>query len=175
MILLGILNQEKNSENAKNENQSYEEFIQQYTQETILPRNMLELYSYKGENDKDILYKSLRKFTEYISYLKKEIVEENEERQENYFESHRKEIMDTLGIERQDDFIEFLTYIKAKNVNVENFNYAEIETNSSDLNSKYFYFKVHFFYGENLENVGFKVYFALQKSNRILVKYEPLD
>ncbi len=175
MILVVILKQQKNSEKAKNEDQSYEEFIEQYAQETISPRNMIELFSYKGENDKDILYKNLRKFTEYISYLKKEIVEKDEEWQKSYFEKHYKEIMNTLGIQKQDDFIEFLAYIKLKNINVENFNYAEIETNSSNLNSKYFYFNIHFFYGENLEDVGFKVYFALQQSNPILVKYEPLN
>lgn len=174
MILVVILKQQKNSENAINENQSYEEFIYQYTQETILPRNMIELYSYKGENDKDVLYKNLRKFTEYISYLKNESAQWNEQEQKNYFESHTKEIVDILGIQEQEEFIEILTYIKAKDVNVENFNYAEIETDSSAVNSKYFYFNIHIFYGKTLEDVGFKVYFALQKSSHILVKYEPL-
>lgn len=136
--------------------QTFEEFEIQYQEETILPKNMLELYNYKGERNFSEVYRSLKIFSEYISYLNKNILTDSD--LEKFFEVNKVEIKDKLGIVDYELFRKFIENLKDKKVDINDFEYAEIESGSSVLQSKYYSFNVIMHYKEN--SIKIKIKFA---------------
>ena len=55
-----------------------EDFSAYYAAETIRPRNLSELYGYKGQYELNDLYMGLRSFVNYVSRLKVKLIDVND-------------------------------------------------------------------------------------------------
>ena len=161
--------QEKIKESKKT--QTYEEFIEEYSNKVIYPRNIAEMYNYEGEISSNNIYESFRTFVDYLSYLNNNVDTVNSE---DFYNEKAKEIKNKLGIEDKDDFITFIEYISDKNVDSNDFRYAEIESGSSYVEERYFKFILNLHYGE--ENVvSFLVSWAEKENKPIPIIYEGLE
>ena len=151
------------AEGYENSVKEFQEFEQKYLEEKILPRNISVLYSYEGKNSRQDVYKSLRTFTEYISYLQKEV---NEESSEDYYKDHSKDVYNSTGISEEEDYLKLLNTLKEIDVNSSNLKYAEIGLNSMEKEEEYTSFKVNFYYGENLEKLQLTLKWANSTSTK---------
>ena len=147
----------------------FEKFQSEYEENTVLPRNISELYNYNGEYDRDVLYKNMKQFVDYMDYLKFNVKEDDAS---EFYKKNSSEILQILGIRYEEKFIEFFKQVKSKNLAKDEFKYAEVELNSSYNQSKYYYFNLNLYYGENLDVNKFKVGFARSKNNSFVVCYQ---
>ncbi len=147
----------------------FEKFQSEYEENTVLPRNISELYSYNGEYDRDVLYKNMKQFVDYMDYLNLNVKEDDAS---EFYKKNSSEILQILGIRYEEKFIEFFKQVKSKNLTKNEFKYAEVELNSSYNQSKYYYFNLNLYYGENLDVNKFKVGFARSKNNSFVVCYQ---
>ena len=167
-ILGNILKEKRYQENIKD----FQEFSKEYQEQTILPRNIYELYDYDGDYDRDYLYKNMKVFVDYLGYLKENI---NSSNCEELFNSNSEEITEILGIDDLDVFKTFIKSIKNKNLNLDEFKYAEIEKGTSYRKNQYFHFVLYLYYGENNEIAKFNVSFSENENNKKSVIYECIN
>jgi hypothetical protein len=147
----------------------FEKFQSEYEENTVLPRNISELYNYNGEYDRDVLYKNMKQFVDYMDYLNFNVKEDDAS---EFYKKNSSEILQILGIRYEEKFIEFFKQVKSKKLAKDEFKYAEVELNSSYNQSKYYYFNLNLYYGENLDVNKFKVGFARSKNNSFVVCYQ---
>lgn len=147
----------------------FEKFQSEYEENTVLPRNISELYNYNGEYDRDVLYKNMKQFVNYMDYLNFNVKEDDAS---EFYKKNSSEILQILGIRYEEKFIEFFKQVKSKKLAKDEFKYAEVELNSSYNQSKYYYFNLNLYYGENLDVNKFKVGFARSKNNSFVVCYQ---
>lgn len=147
----------------------FEKFQSEYEENTVLPRNISELYNYNGEYDRDVLYKNMKQFVDYMDYLNFNVKEDDAS---EFYKKNSSEILQILGIRYEEKFIEFFKQVKSKKLAKNEFKYAEVELNSSYNQSKYYYFNLNLYYGENLDVNKFKVGFARSKNNSFVVCYQ---
>ena len=147
----------------------FEKFQSEYEENTVLPRNISELYNYNGEYDRDVLYKNMKQFVDYMDYLNFNVKEDDAS---EFYKKNSSEILQILGIRYEEKFIEFFKQVKSKKLAKDEFKYAEVELNSSYNQSKYYYFNLNLYYGENLDVNKFKVGFARSKNNAFVVCYQ---
>ena len=147
----------------------FEKFQSEYEENTVLPRNISELYNYNGEYDRDVLYKNMKQFVDYMDYLNFNVKEDDAS---EFYKRNSSEILQILGIRYEEKFIEFFKQVKSKKLAKDEFKYAEVELNSSYNQSKYYYFNLNLYYGENLDANKFKVGFARSKNNSFVVCYQ---
>lgn len=147
----------------------FEKFQSGYEENTVLPRNISELYNYNGEYDRDVLYKNMKQFVDYMDYLNFNVKEDDAS---EFYKKNSSEILQILGIRYEEKFIEFFKQVKSKKLAKDEFKYAEVELNSSYNQSKYYYFNLNLYYGENLDVNKFKVGFARSKNNSFVVCYQ---
>lgn len=168
VILMILLQQLKKKKEHEESIKDFLEFRQEYESQTILPRNIYELYNYSGDYDRDYLYKNMKVFVDYLDYLKNNL---NESDIDKFYLEHNKEILEVLGIDNQDEFTVFMKNVKSKNVKENEFKYAEIERGSSYNRYGYYNFVLYLYYGDNNELVKFDVAFAKSKELDIKVAY----
>ena len=149
----------------------HEDFIKYYVAETVLPRNISELYAYQGVNETNDMFMSMNGFVNYISELQSKFKNENAEELKKFFSENDKVIKSKLSISNEKDFINLIKYINKYDVAKEKFSYAEIVPNSSFKRGNYYWVEVRFFYGD--ENpIVFNVGLATKANNKVIVKYE---
>ena len=114
----------------------------------------------------------MKKFQDYIEYLKNNVSPSNSK---EFFDQYSSDIKENLGMTSYEEFETFIGKLQSYNVKVEDFKYAEIVVGSSYTENGYFVFDINFYYGEedSPEKVTFTVRFAQTKStNKPMVKYE---
>lgn len=148
------------------------DFIEYYTSETVLPRNIGEMYAYNGVNEYNDVFISMNVFTDYISSLQDKFNDvKDAEELKKFFSENQNEIKSKTSISNEDDFISLINYINEYNVNKDEFKYAEILSNSSYEARNYYWVKIDLYYGD--ENpIRFNVGLATKANNKVIVKYE---
>ena len=114
------------NKNAK----KFEEFEEKYQEKTILPRNISVLYAYKGQNSREDLYESLKKYVDLLEKIQKDNAKQNAEK---YFEKNIGQIYKNSGVGTIEDFKAMLEKIENKNLDSKEFKYAELEKDSMKL------------------------------------------
>lgn len=168
VILMVLLQQLKKKREYEESIKDFLEFKQEYEAQTILPRKIYELYNYSGDYDRDFLYKNMKVFVDYLDYLKNNLDENDIDK---FYLEHDKKIFEILGIDNQEEFSIFMKNVTNKNVNGNEFQYAEIEAGSSYNRNGYFNFVLYLYYGENNELIKFNVAFAQSEDYDIKVAY----
>lgn len=168
-ILLFYLNKLAKTKEYENSIKDFQEFRVEYEVQTILPRKIYELYNYDGEYDRDFLYKNMKRFVDYLGYLKENVTQSNSS---DFYNKNKDEILSITGIDSAEEFQALVKMIEEKNVKVDEFKYAEIEAGSSYEEMGYYNFVLYLYYGENNELSEFKVAFANTKNQSRAVIYE---
>ncbi len=168
-IMVLFLNKEKKKTDYEQSIQEFQEFRKEYEAETILARNATVIFGYNGEYDRDYIYKDMKKFSDYMYYLKDQVTSKNCSK---FFNKNSEDIITYLGIETEEDFKTFVEKLEKLDISEDIFKYAAYVPGSTTDENGYFSFKISFFYGENEEEVTFRVYFAKSKKTDIDVKYE---
>lgn len=169
LIVLLVSLIKKENKNQEVATPSFEEFVQEYEKQVIYPRNMSEMVNFEGDTPTQTIYESFRVFVDYISYLNENVDSSNSKA---FFNENSKEIKTNLGITDEEAFTALVTYLNQNDVGANDFNYAEVELNSSYVEKRYFKFILNLYYGEENRMVQFKVSFAEKKNNKIPVIYE---
>lgn len=162
---------------ANNEIKTQEQHVKEYLEEELPPRNIMVLYNYKGQLDRNELYKSFKLFTNYISDINSNLKDSTDEQYEQFFSINKLEIRQYLGIQENSKFISFMNYLKDKDVNVSKLLYAEIKIDSEYTRANYFWFTLNLYYGDEEKTicVPFKTGFAQMENALIKVKYDIPD
>lgn len=168
-ILLFYLNKLAKTKEYENSIKDFQEFRVEYEAQTILPRKIYELYNYDGEYDRDFLYKNMKRFVDYLGYLKENVTQSNSS---DFYNKNKDEILSITGIDSAEEFQALVKMIEEKNVKVDEFKYAEIEAGSSYEEMGYYNFVLYLYYGENNELSEFNVAFANTKNQSRAVIYE---
>lgn len=168
-ILLFYLNKLAKTKEYEDSIKDFQEFRVEYEAQTILPRKIYELYNYDGEYDRDFLYKNMKRFVDYLGYLKENVTQSNSS---DFYNKNKDEILSITGIDSAEEFQALVKMIEEKNVKVDEFKYAEIEAGSSYEEMGYYNFVLYLYYGENNELSEFKVAFANTKNQSRAVIYE---
>ena len=168
-ILIFYLNKLVKTKEYEDSIKDFQEFRVEYEAQTILPRKIYELYNYDGEYDRDFLYKNMKKFVDYLGYLKENVTQSNSS---DFYNKNKDEILSIIGIDSAEEFQALVKMIEEKNVKVDEFKYAEIEAGSSYEEMGYYNFVLYLYYGENNELSEFKVAFANTKNQSRAVIYE---
>lgn len=168
VLIIIVISQCLIKENKK-KTQTFEEFSSEYEGKTVLPRNIIELYNYSGEYDRDYLYKDMKVLIDYISYLNKNVEESN---LKDFYNKNSSSIEDILGISVFSEFKSFFDAIKGKKVDENNFAYAEVVLDSSETVASYYYFDLNLYYNDEKEPIKLNVGFALKKVCSIDIFYD---
>lgn len=168
-ILIFYLNKLVKTKEYEDSIKDFQEFRVEYEAQTILPRKIYELYNYDGEYDRDFLYKNMKRFVDYLGYLKENVTQSNSP---DFYNKNKDEILSITGIDSAEEFQALVKMIEEKNVKVDEFKYAEIEAGSSYEEMGYYNFVLYLYYGENNELSEFKVAFANTKNQSRAVIYE---
>lgn len=168
-ILIFYLNKLVKTKEYEDSIKDFQEFRVEYEAQTILPRKIYELYNYDGEYDRDFLYKNMKRFVDYLGYLKENVTQSNSS---DFYNKNKDEILSITGIDSAEEFQALVKMIEEKNVKVDEFKYAEIEAGSSYEEMGYYNFVLYLYYGENNELSEFKVAFANTKNQSRAVIYE---
>lgn len=168
-ILLFYLSKLVKTKEYEDSIKDFQEFRVEYEAQTILPRKIYELYNYDGEYDRDFLYKNMKRFVDYLGYLKENVTQSNSS---DFYNKNKDEILSITGIDSAEEFQALVKMIEEKNVKVDEFKYAEIEAGSSYEEMGYYNFVLYLYYGENNELSEFKVAFANTKNQSRAVIYE---
>lgn len=168
-ILIFYLNKLVKTKEYEDSIKDFQEFRVEYEAQTILPRKIYELYNYDGEYDRDFLYKNMKRFVDYLGYLKENVTQSNSS---DFYNKNKDEILSIIGIDSAEEFQALVKMIEEKNVKVDEFKYAEIEAGSSYEEMGYYNFVLYLYYGENNELSEFKVAFANTKNQSRAVIYE---
>lgn len=168
-ILLFYLNKLAKTKEYEDSIKDFQEFRVEYEAQTILPRKIYELYNYDGEYDRDFLYKNMKRFVDYLGYLKENVTQSNSS---DFYNKNKDEILSIIGIDSAEEFQALVKMIEEKNVKVDEFKYAEIEAGSSYEEMGYYNFVLYLYYGENNELSEFNVAFANTKNQSRAVIYE---
>lgn len=168
-ILIFYLNKLVKTKEYEDSIKDFQEFRVEYEAQTILPRKIYELYNYDGEYDRDFLYKNMKKFVDYLGYLKENVTQSNSS---DFYNKNKDEILSITGIDSAEEFQALVKMIEEKNVKVDEFKYAEIEAGSSYEEMGYYNFVLYLYYGENNELSEFNVAFANTKNQSRAVIYE---
>lgn len=172
LCLIYFLNKQYKIKKYEEKIAEFQEFRKEYESETILARNPTVIFGYDGEYDRDYLYKDMKRFSDYMYYLKENI--KNKDTAE-FFNEHQREITEYVGITTQDEFVEFIQNLQNSDIKKENFQYAEFIPKSVKKSRNYFSFKINFYYGNSSDNAKattFKVEFANYKDLKVDVKYK---
>lgn len=168
-ILIFYLNKLVKTKEYEDSIKDFQEFRVEYEAQTILPRKIYELYNYDGEYDRDFLYKNMKRFVDYLGYLKENVTQSNSS---DFYNKNKDEILSITGIDSAEEFQALVKMIEEKNVKVDEFKYAEIEAGSSYEEMGYYNFVLYLYYGENNELSEFNVAFANTKNQSRAVIYE---
>ena len=178
LILLLILVTLQIIENKRNKPKSREEIlneqIESYLSDKICPKNMMALYSnYKGENDKNDLYRNFKTMVEYINELKEKITDSAEKDLSSFFQENSNDINKYLGIENENEFLILAKQIQRKNIKNKSIDYCYVDedTFASDKTKKYLTFNTIFVYQDTKDTIEIKVYFAYSEKTKPEVKY----
>lgn len=168
-ILIFYLNKLVKTKEYEDSIKDFQEFRVEYEAQTILPRKIYELYNYDGEYDRDFLYKNMKRFVDYLGYLKENVTQSNSP---DFYNKNKDEILSITGIDSAEEFQALVKKIEEKNVKVDEFKYAEIEAGSSYEEMGYYNFVLYLYYGETNELSEFNVAFANTKNQSRAVIYE---
>lgn len=172
VILVSFLSKQYKTKRYEESIAEFQEFREKYEAETILARNPTVIFGYDGEYDRDYLYRDMKKFADYMYYLKDNVTSQN---LDEFYSKYSADIAEYLGITNKDEFIKFIEELEKKEISEEKFRYAEFVKGSIGNTKEYFSFKINFYYGEDSEDghkVVFLVNFANYKYLDIDVKYE---
>lgn len=174
IVMLCVIKYFKNNTDSYKNVEDYTKFSEEYQKKAIIPRKVYNLYEYEGEYDRDYLYKNIRNFVDYIDYLKNN-VKIKDSKISKFFKKKSEDILQYTGIDKEQQFKNFILKLNENNVAVEEFKYAEIENGSTMSNNNYFYFNLLLYYGENNTPVKFKVAFSEMNRSKKTVIYEIID
>lgn len=163
------------TEEYENSIADFKNFAKDYESQTILPRNISELYKYEGDYERSDFYKNIKLYTDYLSYLSESVDSSNIE---SFYNQYSEEIEKVTGNVGLDEFADLITKLQGKNVNVSQLRYAEVEKQSTTTEDGYFRFVINVYYGEedeeegNLEKLSINVFWAEDDSKEKEFIYE---
>lgn len=163
------------TEEYENSIADFKNFAKDYESQTILPRNISELYKYEGDYERSDFYKNIKLYTDYLSYLSESVDSSNIE---SFYNQYSEEIEKVTGNVGLDEFADLINKLQGKNVNVSQLRYAEVEKQSTTTEDGYFRFVINVYYGEedeeegNLEKLSINVFWAEDGSKEKEFIYE---
>ena len=163
------------TEEYENSIADFKNFAKDYESQTILPRNISELYKYEGDYERSDFYKNIKLYTDYLSYLSESVDSSNIE---SFYNQYSEEIEKVTGNVGLDEFADLINKLQGKNVNVSQLRYAEVEKQSTTTEDGYFRFVINVYYGEedeeegNLEKLSINVFWAEDDSKEKEFIYE---
>ena len=163
------------TEEYENSIADFKNFAKDYESQTILPRNISELYKYEGDYERSDFYKNIKLYTDYLSYLSESVDSSNIE---SFYNQYSEEIEKVTGNVGLDEFADLIKKLQGKNVNVSQLRYAEVEKQSTTTEDGYFRFVINVYYGEedeeegNLEKLSINVFWAEDDSKEKEFIYE---
>lgn len=163
------------TEEYENSIADFKNFAKDYESQTILPRNISELYKYEGDYERSDFYKNIKLYTDYLSYLSESVDSSNIE---SFYNQYSEEIEKVTGNVGLDEFADLINKLQGKNVNVSQLRYAEVEKQSTTTEDGYFRFVINVYYGEedeeegNLEKLSINVFWAEDTSKEKEFIYE---
>ena len=163
------------TEEYENSIADFKNFAKDYESQTILPRNISELYKYEGDYERSDFYKNIKLYTDYLSYLSESVDSSNIE---SFYNQYSEEIEKVTGNVGLDEFTDLINKLQGKNVNVSQLRYAEVEKQSTTTEDGYFRFVINVYYGEedeeegNLEKLSINVFWAEDDSKEKEFIYE---
>ena len=158
------------AEDAQTYGQETEATIEKYFSDKIAPRGISTLYGkYKGKNDKNDLFRSFKRFVDYIEVLSNDTNKLNDNEIRKYYANNKNTISDRLG-QTEDEFYNFIKSINRRIYNATDFNYCEIDDSSYSDNGTYLTFSTNFTYKNSSLQV--KVLFANEKGFEPEVIYQ---
>ncbi len=163
-LIKNSVNTKEVNETAKTDEQLLQQSVESYSEGKTFPRGIAELTGkYEGQNSKNDLYESLDNLVKkYLPDLFDDINGLSESDLENYFNNHKEEIVDNLGINQSDDFVKLAKYLQNYNYNGEEFDSCEIDSSSYRTagGNAYLSFIINFQYKNKEENMKLRVFFA---------------
>lgn len=165
----------RKTEEYENSIADYRAFSKEYESQTILPRNIVELYNYEGDYERDDFYKNIKLYTDYLSYLSENV---DVSKIDTFYTQNSEEIESITGNTGIENFTELINKLQGKNVDVTKLRYAEIEKQSSSTEDGYFKFVINIYYGEetaqesSLEKLSINVSWAEDTSKEKEFIYE---
>ena len=163
------------TEEYENSIADFKNFAKDYERQTILTRNISELYKYEGDYERSDFYKNIKLYTDYLSYLSESVDSSNIE---SFYNQYSEEIEKVTGNVGLDEFADLINKLQGKNVNVSQLRYAEVEKQSTTTEDGYFRFVINVYYGEedeeegNLEKLSINVFWAEDDSKEKEFIYE---
>ena len=163
------------TEEYENSIADFKNFAKDYESQTILPRNISELYKYEGDYERSDFYKNIKLYTDYLSYLSESVDSSNIESFYNQYSAEIEKVTGNVGL---DEFADLINKLQGKNVNVSQLRYAEVEKQSTTTEDGYFRFVINVYYGEedeeegNLEKLSINVFWAEDDSKEKEFIYE---
>lgn len=163
------------TEEYENSIADFKNFAKDYESQTILPRNISELYKYEGDYERSDFYKNIKLYTDYLSYLSESVDSSNIESFYNQYSEEIEKVTGNIGL---DEFADLINKLQGKNVNVSQLRYAEVEKQSTTTEDGYFRFVINVYYGEedeeegNLEKLSINVFWAEDDSKEKEFIYE---
>ena len=172
IVLIGVIylfEKRQKANNYQNNIEEFQSFRKEFENETILARNPTVIYKYEGEYENEDLFKNMKKFSDYMYYLKDNV---NSQNVSNYYNQNIEMVKEYLGITEENEFVDFINKLEQMDVSSEKFKYAEFVKNSTYTKNGYFVFRINFYYDNGSDApITFKVNWALKKDENVVFKY----
>lgn len=126
---------------------SAEKRMKEYIEDKAIPQGLYAFtQNYKGEIDRDTFYKKLHIISQYIIDLNSDLQEIDVNK---YFDENEEEILEYLGINELNEFVEVANIIKSINLKNTEFKHCAIEKDSFKQENLYTCFNLVFHYQNN--------------------------
>lgn len=172
IILIGaiyLFEKKQQASDYQNNIEEFQSFRKEFEDETILARNPTVIYKYEGEYENEDLFRNMKKFSDYMYYLKDNV---NSQNASQYYNQNIEIVKEYLGITEENEFTDFINKLEQIDVSSEKFKYAEFVKNSTYTKNGYFIFRINFYYDNGSDDpITFKVNWALKKNTDIGFKY----
>lgn len=158
------------AENEQDYEREMQKTLNNYFSDKITPRGISTLYGkYKGENDKNDLFRNFKKFVDYMEVLSNDTNGLNNNEIRKYYNNNKKTISDNLA-QSEDEFYNFTKNMDGTIYKSSDFKYCEIDDSSYSDNDNYLTFNITFNY--NNASLKVQVSFANNKGFEPEVVYQ---
>lgn len=178
IVIIGIikvLEKNKNdNENVDKYNEIYStQFTKEYLQDRVVPQGIYQFTKkYKGEVTREILYERLNIVTQYLTDLSKEIDGKDIEQ---FYDANTEQILEYLGIDNKNDFVNICKVINERNIKDTTFKYCVIGEEDFEIQGGYTKFYIDFCY-ENETKIKLQMHLSnVQNDNKPILKVMSLE
>lgn len=147
IVFVKFLGKEKNI--AVYDGKLDEQIAENYLKDKVVPQGVYQFSrEYKGNISKDIFYTKLNDMLNYMMELSQDI---EKEKIEKFFQKNSEDILEYLGIEKQEEFIKLYNFINEKNIKNATFSHCKIVENTFKIEGSYTKFNMIFYYDNEIE------------------------